>query len=50
VGPRDPEDVARDERRRLARKNPDDYERYLKSPEDREWWRDIGSKLPRLMD
>jgi hypothetical protein len=39
--------VARNTRRKLARRNPADYERYLKSKEDLDWWRDIGSKLPR---
>ena len=48
MGPRDPEDVARDRRRQLARKHPDDYKRYLESDQDLEWWRDIGSKLPKL--
>jgi len=48
--PRSPEEVARDKRRRLARQHPGDYRRYLDSNEDLEWWRDIGSKLPKLMD
>jgi len=39
--------MTRDRRRKLARMNPSDYTRYLKSKADLDWWRDIGSKLPR---
>jgi hypothetical protein len=27
--------------------NPANYKLYLKSKEDLDWWRDIGSKLPK---
>jgi hypothetical protein len=43
----DVDTMTRDRRRKLARMNPSDYTRYLKSKADLDWWRDIGSKLPR---
>jgi len=40
--------VARDSRRQLARGDPEHYWKYLTSKTDLDWWRDIGSKLPKL--